>query len=141
MIAMPLEKQLGVIQRITREQKRALVAESLKAYPQLSDREHARRTGANHKTVGAVRRPLEQGGEIPQLDYRENPQGRPQPARRTEPKPTPPQPFTERLDDAIWFLSFTLRTGDLKTDLNAAQRARLTRHLQDIIEDVEGPAP
>ena len=46
---------------LTREQRRALVAESLKADPQLSNREHARRTGADHNPVGATRSRLESG--------------------------------------------------------------------------------
>lgn len=67
---------------LNREQKRALVERSIKADPQLSNREHARRTGADDKTVAARRSELEAGAEIPHLDYRENPQGRPQPATR-----------------------------------------------------------
>lgn len=50
--------------QLTRVPRRALVAESIKADPQLSDREHGRRVGANHKTVGAIRRDLEANGEI-----------------------------------------------------------------------------
>ena len=40
---------------LSREQKRELVAESLRADPILRDREHARRCGVNHETVGRVR--------------------------------------------------------------------------------------
>ncbi len=40
---------------LTREQVRALVAESLKADPHLSDRAHAQRVGVSPSTVGAVR--------------------------------------------------------------------------------------
>lgn len=40
---------------LSREQKRVLVAESLRADPILRDREHARRCGVNHETVGRVR--------------------------------------------------------------------------------------
>ncbi len=72
---------------LTREQKRALVAESIKADPQLSDREHGRRTGVDHKTATKVREELTTGGEIPHLEYRENPQGRLQPAHKPAPKP------------------------------------------------------
>ena len=46
----------GVNRRhLSREQKRVLVAESLRADPILRDRDHARRCGADHKTVGRVR--------------------------------------------------------------------------------------
>jgi ParB-like chromosome segregation protein Spo0J len=50
---------------LTREQRRALVAESLKADPQLSDREHGRRTGVSDKTATKVRCELEESAEIP----------------------------------------------------------------------------
>ena len=46
---------------LNREQRRALIAESLKADPQLSNREHARRTGTSDKTAGDVRSGLEAG--------------------------------------------------------------------------------
>lgn len=88
---------------LSREQRRDLIAASLKADPQLSDREHARRTGADHKTVGGVRESLESGGEIPHLDYRDNPQGRQQPASkpdRSAPEPEPAPEFDATADDA-----------------------------------------
>lgn len=40
---------------LSREQKRELIAESLRADPILRDRDHARRCGVSHKTVGRVR--------------------------------------------------------------------------------------
>ena len=40
---------------LSREQKRVLVAESLRADPILRDRDHARRCGASPTTVGRVR--------------------------------------------------------------------------------------
>lgn len=58
---------------LNREQRRALIAESVKADPQLSNREHARRTGADHKTVAAVRAPLTESGEIPHFSERIDP--------------------------------------------------------------------
>lgn len=67
---------------LTRDQRRALIAESLKADPQLSDREHAKRTGADHKTVAAVREPLETRGEIPHASERIDSLGRQQPATK-----------------------------------------------------------
>lgn len=45
--------------QLNREQMRAVITESLQLDPQLSDREHARRTGATHPTVAAVRASLE----------------------------------------------------------------------------------
>lgn len=43
-------------------------AESLKSDPQLSNREHARRTGASTTTVGAVRGEMEKTGDVSKLD-------------------------------------------------------------------------
>lgn len=65
-------------------------AESLKSDPQLSNREHARRTGANHETVGAVRKGMESTGEIRQSETRVSGDGRVRPASqppRPEPEP------------------------------------------------------
>lgn len=58
---------------LNREQKRALVERSIKADPQLSNREHARRTGANDKTVAARRADLEESAEIPHFSERVDP--------------------------------------------------------------------
>ena len=44
-----------ICRHLSREQRRALVAESLRSDPILRDRDHARRCGADHKTVGRVR--------------------------------------------------------------------------------------
>lgn len=77
---------------LNREQRRALIAESLKADPQLSNREHARRTGADHKTVQTVREESESTGEIPQSDKRVSADGRERPASRPPRQPEPEQP-------------------------------------------------
>src|SRR5699024_10115691 len=68
---------------LTREQKRALIAQSVKADPQLSDREHGRRTGSDNKTVAAVRSDLEANEEIPHSPSRVTTDGKPAPG----PKP------------------------------------------------------
>ncbi|WP_370291531.1 ParB N-terminal domain-containing protein [Nocardioides sp.] len=72
---------------LTREQKRALVLASIKADPHLSDRQHAERTGADHKTVGVRRAELEATGEIPQSEVRIGANG--------VGKPLPPKPAPE----------------------------------------------
>ena len=78
---------------LNREQRRALIAESLKSDPQLSNREHARRTGADHKTVQAVREESESTGEIPQSETRVSGDGRVRPSSQpTRPKPEPEEP-------------------------------------------------
>lgn len=67
---------------LNREQRRALVAESVKADPQLTDREHARRTGSSHPTVATVRRELEDNGRVESFTTRVDPRGYQQPASR-----------------------------------------------------------
>jgi ParB-like chromosome segregation protein Spo0J len=65
---------------LSRVQKRQLTAVSLRADPQLSDREHGRRCGVDHKTAAAVRSKLESTGEIPQSAARTSQDGRTRPA-------------------------------------------------------------
>lgn len=64
---------------LNREQKRALVAESVKADPGLTAREHARRTGVHHTTVGTIRSELEANGEISHSVERVTADGKPAP--------------------------------------------------------------
>src|SRR5699024_655508 len=64
---------------LSREQKRALVAESVKADPQVPDYQHAKRTGVSDKTVTAVRRELEAHSEIPNDVPRINSRGQERP--------------------------------------------------------------
>jgi ParB-like chromosome segregation protein Spo0J len=61
---------------LTREQRRALVAEQLKETPDRSNRAVAEDLGVDHKTVGAVREGLEATGELPQLAATEGKDGR-----------------------------------------------------------------
>lgn len=69
---------------LTREQVRALLAESVKADPQLSDREHARRVGVHNETVASVRRELEATGDVTDSVTRTDSLGRQQPATKPE---------------------------------------------------------
>ena len=69
---------------LSREQKRRLVAESVKADPELSDREHGRRTGVHHTTVGTIRQDLESTGEISHSVKRVSADGRERPASQPE---------------------------------------------------------
>lgn len=84
---------------LNREQRRALIAESLRADPELSNREHARRTGVTDKTVGVVRSELEGSAEIPHFEKRQDPRtgNLSQPASQpTRPEPEPePEPDDE----------------------------------------------
>ena len=85
---------------LNREQRRALREESLKRDPQLSNREHARRTGADHKTVTADRERLESLGEIPQVDKTTDSMGREWKVDRPAPKPEPAPGITsEEVDE------------------------------------------
>lgn len=61
---------------MTREQKQKIVEMFLKNDPVQSDRTIAKKTGADHKTVGVVRTKLESTGEIPQLDKRKGSDGK-----------------------------------------------------------------
>lgn len=78
---------------LTREQRRELIAQSLRQDPELGNREHARRTGASDKTVGVVREALETTAEIPQLDRTVGADGKERPATRPTPEPLPESPL------------------------------------------------
>lgn len=79
-----LALRLNVHRRsLTREQKRELLANLIKASPEKSDRQHAAAAGVDHKTAGAVRDELEGRGEIPHVDERTDTLGRNQPAKVT----------------------------------------------------------
>ena len=79
--------------RPSRDKKRAQIADSIKAEPQLSDREHARRTGVSPSTIAAVRKKLQAAGEVSNLDTRIDPRGYEQPAQKR--KPVRPQPVSK----------------------------------------------
>lgn len=66
--------------QLTREQRREIIARSIKAEPEVSDREHARRVGASHNTVAAVRNDLESTGQVDQFDSRVGADGKERPA-------------------------------------------------------------
>lgn len=70
----------------TREDKRARITEALKAAPHLSNRRHAEEIGVDHKTVGSIRKTLEDRGEIPHTNQIASP---PAPASHpSRPRPT-----------------------------------------------------
>lgn len=71
---------------LTREQKREAIQRSLRADPQLSDRQHAARMNVDHKTVASQRRELEEIGEIPQSIERERKGGGTYPGSRSVPE-------------------------------------------------------
>ena len=61
---------------LTAEQRRRVVAELLKADPTKSDRAIGSMAKVDHKTVAAVRRKVEESGEIPQTSERKYSDGR-----------------------------------------------------------------
>ncbi|MDP4015353.1 MAG: ParB N-terminal domain-containing protein, partial [Candidatus Nanopelagicales bacterium] len=68
--------------QLTREEKRESLKRSLIADPALSDRQHAAKTGVDHKTASAVRAELSPTGEIPQSENRVGADGRARPVSR-----------------------------------------------------------
>jgi hypothetical protein len=93
--------------QLSREQKREIIAASIKATPAASNREHARRVGADDKTVGAVRTELEQRAEIPHVSERTDSVGRQQPAS----KPSPVVSITSRKSESVTE-TFDAETGE-----------------------------
>lgn len=83
---------------LSREQRREVLAKSIKADPQLSDRAHAERTGASDKTAGAVRRDLEANAEIPHSPDRVTAKGKSAPGPKPKPKPRSPKAETPAED-------------------------------------------
>lgn len=77
---------------LTREQRRALIAESLKADPQLSNNQHAKRTGASDTTVGKVRRELEATSQLGKSDTRLSADGRERPSSQPRREPVETEP-------------------------------------------------
>lgn len=68
--------------QLSREQRRAIIASSLIAAPEKSNREHARDAGVSHVTVATVRDALESTGQIDQLDKTTGADGKERPAQR-----------------------------------------------------------
>lgn len=85
---------------LNREQRRALIAESLKSDPQLSNREHARRTGASNSTVGIIRKEMEADGQVCESHTSLGADGKVYPASQPErPDPEPEQVVTPESHD------------------------------------------
>ena len=67
---------------LTAEDKRKLIADVLKAKPELSDRQIAEQVKDDHKKVGRVRKKMEATGSLPQLEKTRGKDGKERPARR-----------------------------------------------------------
>jgi hypothetical protein len=83
----------GYRRHLTPEEKRELLAKSIKADPRKSDRQHAAAVGADNKTATRVRRDLERREEIPHVSSSQDSIGRSQSVTRrkraTKVKPGP----------------------------------------------------
>lgn len=82
--------------------RRALIAESLKKDPQLSNREHERRTGASHARIQRDRKKLEELGQLDHWSSRVGADGRERPAsqpkRESAPDQQPHEPAADELN-------------------------------------------
>lgn len=127
----------------TREEKRALIAESLKVDPQLSDNEHKNRTGASWSTVNAVRTELEESSQIENFSERIDPRtGKAsQPATRPDTPRSKPVNMALNFEQALLGLNLTLSMGDSQTDLTEKQRTLIIEQLEIIINRVKGETP
>jgi hypothetical protein len=82
------------------DQRRVLIGQLLKSGPQQSNRQIAKQTRADDKTVANVRKGLEATAEIPQLRERVGADLKARPAQRSKPKPGP-QPRLQIRRDLI----------------------------------------
>ena len=71
---------------LTTDQKRRIIAGRLKAAPVRSNRDIAKETATDHKTVGTVRKAMESTGEIPQLAATRGKDGRTRPTAKAKPE-------------------------------------------------------
>ena len=78
---------------LTPDQRRELIAKVLKAKPEASNRQIAKQTKADDKTVAKVRTALEATAEIPQLERTTGADGKDRPTHRHTPKPVPSPPI------------------------------------------------
>ena len=100
---------------LTREQRQKIIAGCLLAAPEKSDREIAKATGADHKTVARRREQMESTWEIPQLDARVGQDGKARMASKP-PKPRTPiasSPKDETITPAVLPVAKMLKPDEL----------------------------
>ncbi|MCC2030647.1 ParB N-terminal domain-containing protein [Microbacterium allomyrinae] len=117
--------------QLTRDQKRDIIAASLKADPSASNREHARITGASHVTVAAVRADLVATGQVDQLDKTRGADGRERTTTPTRSTVTVLNPASGELSDVPVVTTTTTRT------VIDPQRAEPADVIERAISDVE----
>jgi hypothetical protein len=104
---------------LTTEQRRELIAKILKARPEASNREIAKQTKADDKTVASVRRDLESTAEIPQLEKTTGADGRQRKARSKK----PPKRADRRVTESPEISLEQRRAENAELDLSAEERA------------------
>jgi len=126
---------------LSRDQKREALERSLRADPHLSNRQHAERVGVSHPTVAAVRRDLQESGEVESFTTRTGRDGVEQPASKptaadvreaATPQPTsPPSRAKQSADEAIE------RYPDLAAFADNSDRVLATAAALDGYDDTE----
>jgi ParB-like chromosome segregation protein Spo0J len=121
---------------LTSEQKRNLIAYFLKEDPYRSNREIAKKTGIDHKTVEPVRRQLEAGGEIPHLKTIKGMDGKEYSKKESLPvKPVKEEPKIDKKTGANWWTPEMEAEKKYKESL----RSMVTKKIQyqiDVLEDL-----
>ena len=79
---------------LTADQKRELIAKVIEANPHRSDRQIGEQVKADHKTVGSIRKVIEDVGRVPHVATRQDTRGRAQPSHK--PPSRKPAPRDER---------------------------------------------
>jgi hypothetical protein len=113
---------------LTPEQRRELIAKLLIANPGKSNRQIARQTKADHKTVAAVRQEQEGRGEIPHVEKRKDTKGRMQPAAKPW---TPPPVRSQAVKDAAKKADAVV----MKSVLEAHKKAEADRDSEIALRD------
>lgn len=119
---------------LSREQRRELIAESIKADPQLSNRQHAERTGVDHKTVGSVRTGLEESGEIPHFEKRLDPRT----GKLSQPASRPRPSESELMAGAEWTPE-PAPTIATREGVIIAEQHHVDARTGEILDDGPGP--
>jgi hypothetical protein len=114
---------------LTEEQRRALIAEIIKAKPEASDRAIAKKVKRDHKTVAKVRKKLQSTGEVSPVVGADG-------KKRVKPKrkvglapPRHPHPEPERVEQRA------TGSAEISIDQRRAENARLDESRDDDIVD------
>lgn len=120
---------------LTSEQKRNLIAYFLKEDPYRSNREIAKKTGIDHKTVEPVRRQLEAGGEIPHLKTVKGMDGKEYSKKESIPvKPVGKESKTDKKSEASW-LTPEMEAEKKKKDKLKSVITKKFQYQIDLLED------